>query len=91
MDVCVKINVAGRVQGVGFRWFAQREAERLGVNGYVKNLLNGDVEIEAEGEEGMINEFIKLMAKGPPFARVTEVLTEWKEYRHKYSSFDVAF
>lgn len=91
MDVCVKLTIKGRVQGVGFRWFAQKEARRLGVNGYVKNLLGGDVEIEAEGEQKSIDEFIHQMRKGPAFSHVTDVLTEWREYRNKYDTFQVAF
>jgi len=91
MNVCVKLTVKGRVQGVGFRWFVQREAGRFGVNGYVKNLPNGDVEIEAEGEEKIVKEFIEQVQKGPPFSRVTDTLTEWKKYRQKHGSFEVTF
>jgi len=47
MEVCAKMIVKGRVQGVGFRWFVQQRAEKFGVSGYVKNLDNGDVGIEA--------------------------------------------
>ncbi len=79
------------MQGVGFRWFAQREAERLGITGYVKNLPNGDVEIEAEGEGEAVREFVQRVQKGPPFSRVTEVIREPKEFRGQYNSFEVRF
>lgn len=91
MDTCVKLTIRGRVQGVGFRWFTQREADRLGVKGYVRNQPNGDVEIEVEGDERVIHEFVERVQKGPPFSRVTEVICERKEYLGKYSSFDVTF
>jgi len=91
MEACVKLTIKGRVQGVGFRWFVQREAGRLGVNGYVKNLSSGDVETEAEGERERLEEFVRHVEKGPPFSRVQEVITEWKESHKKYNSFQVEF
>ncbi|NIR50071.1 acylphosphatase [candidate division KSB1 bacterium] len=91
MDVCVKLTVKGRVQGVGFRWFVQKTANKVNVNGYVKNLFNGDVEIEAEGARGRVEELIKEVKAGPRFAHVTDVFVEWKEYEGKYDSFDVKF
>jgi acylphosphatase len=91
MNVCVKLTIQGRVQGVGFRWFTQREAERMKLQGYVKNLANGDVEVEAEGPKEHLEEFIKKLKKGPPFSRVTEALTEWKEFQNQYHSFQVQF
>lgn len=91
MEVCVRLTVKGLVQGVGFRWFVIREANSLGLTGYVKNLHNGDVEIEAEGERGKIEELIKSIKKGPTFCRVVDVIIEWKEYTNKYTSFTVEY
>lgn len=79
------------VQGVGFRWYVCREANQLGLTGYVKNLYNGDVEIEAEGDRGGIEELIKNVKRGPAFARVVDVMVEWKEYSHKYTTFKIEF
>ncbi|MDX2129063.1 MAG: acylphosphatase [Chloroherpetonaceae bacterium] len=59
------IIVQGRVQGVGFRWYTKDKADTHSINGWVKNLQNGDVEIEAEGNPNDINEFIQLVRKGP--------------------------
>ncbi len=91
MDVCVKITAKGRVQGVGFRWFIMREAEKFGLYGYVKNLYNEDVEIVAEGTQSRVEELIKQVRKGPAFSRVDDVVVEWKEYANQYSSFKVEF
>ncbi len=56
--VKIKMTVKGMVQGVGFRYYCYRNAVQLGINGYAKNLHNGDVEIEAEGGVSEMNEFI---------------------------------
>ncbi|MCB9914759.1 MAG: acylphosphatase [Planctomycetes bacterium] len=65
--------VSGRVQGVGFRYFAQAEAERLGLDGWVRNLPDGRVEFEAAGEERALEAFLAWLRKGPTFAHVSGV------------------
>jgi acylphosphatase len=72
----VRIIVKGVVQGVGFRYFAIRIAERLGITGYVKNLPEGSVEIEAEGDKTVVNAFIKEIRIGPRYSRVTDITLE---------------
>lgn len=89
MEVSVKLIVKGYVQGVGFRWFAWQVANRLGVNGHVKNLRNGDVEIVAEGERGQLEELINEIKMGPRFSKVTDVRVEWRQYENRYSSFNI--
>jgi acylphosphatase len=69
----VKILVAGRVQGVYFRYFTKNKAEELGVRGSVKNLDSGHVEIIAEADDATLNEFIRWCHKGPITARVDSV------------------
>lgn len=69
----VKIIVAGRVQGVYFRHFTQKEAEKLGVRGSVRNLDSGHVEIIAEADEAILEKFIRWCHKGPITARVDSV------------------
>jgi len=91
MDVGVRLVAKGRVQGVGFRWFVVQNANKLGLVGYVKNLPNGNVEIEAEGQRGQIEELIKYVKAGPTFGRVSDLSVEWKEYTGTYNSFDVAY
>lgn len=68
-----RIEIFGRVQGVGFRYYAQRKAQELQLNGFVKNTPTGSVVIEAEGEEAALDEFILWCHKDPLWARVQEV------------------
>ena len=72
--------VRGRVQGVFFRSSAQREAKRLGLTGWVKNLADGTVEIVAEGDDDALKEFLGWVQRGPPAARVERVDARWRGY-----------
>ena len=65
--------ISGRVQGVGFRWSAAAEAGKLGITGFVKNLSNGNVYIEAEGSPEQLEAFVGWCRKGPPFGFVDSV------------------
>jgi acylphosphatase len=65
--------VQGLVQGVGFRWFVWRQAERLGLRGLARNLRNGAVEVIAEGSEAALIELERALQHGPPGARVAAV------------------
>jgi acylphosphatase len=66
----VSFRASGRVQGVGFRAWAQDEAERLGVNGWIRNRSNGEVEGVAEGPATSVDAFVAWCAHGPRGARV---------------------
>ena len=70
-----RYRLTGRVQGVGFRYFTYRSAQRLGVTGWVRNRDDGDVEVHAEAETGTLKEFETHLRKGPYFARVLGL--EW--------------
>jgi acylphosphatase len=72
----VTLVVSGRVQGVGFRYTARNEANRLGVKGYVKNKPDGSVALELEGNAAQLNAMIGWCKAGPPMARVENV-KEW--------------
>lgn len=65
--------VQGRVQGVGFRFFAERAARELGVRGWVRNLPDGSVETVAEGDDEAIATFIERLKRGPLSSRVDRV------------------
>ncbi len=65
--------IHGRVQGVGFRWWTRRIADRLGLRGYVRNLPSGSVEVHVAGVVGALDELADALAEGPPTARVREV------------------
>ncbi|HPT20954.1 MAG TPA: acylphosphatase [Bacteroidales bacterium] len=68
-----KIQVKGRVQGVGFRWSAANEARNNGIDGYVKNLSNGDVYIEAEGKKYQLDAYVEWCKRGPVYGFVESV------------------
>ena len=68
--------VKGRVQGVWFRRFTQNVANELGIGGYVRNLPNGDVEVVASVPEEVWEDFLAALKKGPPLARVDEIVIE---------------
>ena len=68
--------VSGRVQGVGFRYFTQDVAAREGVHGRVRNLPDGRVEVEAEGDEETLARFEAALWRGPSHARVENVEVE---------------
>ncbi len=73
-----RINVRGKVQGVGFRFYTQKTARELGVKGYVKNLRDGSVQIEAEAEAEAMDVFLSWVKRGPEWARVDEMNTQEK-------------
>ncbi|MBN1621770.1 MAG: acylphosphatase [Endomicrobiales bacterium] len=91
-DSRVHITVKGQVQGIGFRWFVQKTGKRFNLVGWVKNLPNGDVELEAEGQNEDINNFIESLKKDHPWASVRALETEWlKKTQNDYSSFEIRF
>ena len=67
------VRVSGRVQGVGFRWSAQTEAEGLGVLGWVRNRPDGGVEAHVQGSADAVERMLAWMRRGPVGARVDEV------------------
>jgi acylphosphatase len=81
--------VRGRVQGVFFRAATQREARRLGITGWVKNRLDGCVEVLAEGEEDAIKELTSWANHGPSAARVDNVEIRWRGYTGEYPEFAI--
>lgn len=73
---CFKIY--GRVQGVGFRFYTKKKANELGLSGYVKNMRDGSVYVEAEGSEEKMDEFSLWIQHGPEWARVDDVQVQTK-------------
>ena len=78
--------VSGMVQGVGFRFFAQRAAERLGVGGYVKNLPDGRVEVYAIGQGEQLRSLRAELERGPRAASISGVAEEDAEVLPRYAS-----
>jgi acylphosphatase len=68
------VRIGGRVQGVGFRWFAREEARRLGVSGWVTNLPTGEVEVAAGGEAASLERLRRALQVGPTGAAVSELV-----------------
>ena len=69
----IHLEIRGRVQGVGFRWFVRETARRLGLSGWVSNRPDGNVELAAAGAEEALEEFRAAVTNGPPGAVVQTV------------------
>ncbi|MBM4161640.1 MAG: acylphosphatase [Ignavibacteria bacterium] len=89
MQSAVHIVVRGMVQGVGFRYFVWRQASKLGLSGYARNLYNGDVEIEAEGDRSLLEEFIREVKVGPRLSDVRDMKIQWGEFQGRFKGFEV--
>ena len=79
----------GRVQGVYYRVFVSRNASRLGLTGYVRNLPDSSVEIYAEGTRKQLEKLVAQLKEGPPGARVDNLALTWSECTGQYSDFSV--
>jgi len=87
----VQAMVYGRVQGVFFRAFVSQRATELGLNGYVRNVRGGGVEVRAEGKRKRLEELIGHLKLGPPHARVEKVATNWSQYTGAYTFFEITY
>ena len=74
MSECLHIIVKGRVQGVYFRVYTQKQAVKLNLKGFVRNLASGDVEIVACGNTGALQQLVAWCHKGPLLAKVSDVI-----------------
>ena len=73
MDFARRYVVTGRVQGVGFRWFVENEASKLGISGWVRNREDGCVEVLASGTKAQLDSLYDVLQRGPRAARVDSV------------------
>ncbi len=89
--VRVEVRVYGRVQGVNFRWFTQREARELGLKGYVRNLPDGSVEVVAEGPEDAVKRLLEKLKQGPPAARVEGLEVKEIPEKGEFKDFEIRF
>ena len=87
----VQAIVYGYVQGVYFRDFVSRRARELGLTGYIRNLPEGTVEVNAEGERKQLEQLIVHLKVGPSSAKVKKVITNWSEYTGSYSRFSIRY
>lgn len=81
--------ISGRVQGVGFRYFAVETARSLDLKGYVRNLANGGLEVVAEGDQASLEAFVKRLQRGPAAARITNVQISYGPATEDFVSFEV--
>ena len=86
-----QIYVTGRVQGVGYRFFAERLAAELSVTGWTMNLPDGRVMLEVEGERARLEKFVGGLKVGPRMAVVSEVLVSWMPFQGRHQEFFIKF
>ena len=85
----VHLVVSGRVQGVAFRASTADAARRLGLRGWVRNLPDGRVEAEAEGDRPQVETLVDWCRRGPPAARVLDLAVTWGEPRGDLAGFEI--
>jgi acylphosphatase len=81
--------IDGRVQGVGYRWFARTAARELGLHGKVRNLPDGRVEVWVTGDPDQLALFLDRLREGPPAARVTDIVEEELATAPEWDGFDI--
>lgn len=84
-----QIFVSGKVQGVGYRRFAQKTASELGVRGWTRNLRDQRVEILAQGDEATLERFLFRLREGPALAKVTETQVHQRELSEHHTGFEI--
>ena len=90
MDKSLRVYYSGSVQGVGFRFAAERAAASLGLRGWVRNLRDGRVEVMCEGNEAALKEFLaKIKSAFKEYIRDADV--SWGEAAGKFAGFDIRF
>ncbi len=87
----VEINVAGTVQGVGFRYFCLTQANNFQIKGWVKNLPNGSVQAHAEGTKESIDKFCELLKQGPAHSLVAKVAINDVSCLGHFDSFEITY
>lgn len=85
-----QLRVQGRVQGVGFRYFAYQRARNLGLTGWVRNEPDGSVSAVAEGERQDIESFADELKRGPSSASVSDVDIQWRDYSGQFDNFEIS-
>jgi acylphosphatase len=87
----IHVFASGRVQGVAYRYFAERKALEMSLTGWVRNTFDGRVEVVAEGEKGVLEQFVESLRRGPRLARVEGLDVEWEDHRGEFSDFRIGF
>ena len=87
----VHVFISGYVQGVMFRYATQREALKLNLSGWIKNISDGRIEAIFEGNEAKVQRMIDFCHKGPPSAKVTNVKIMYEDPLHRNKSFKILY
>ncbi len=87
----VRVIIKGIVQGVNFRYYTQREAQKNGVTGWVRNLPDGSVTAVFEGDEEDVEKMVQWCRNGPSSAQVSELIAQPEDYRGEFEAFSVQF
>jgi len=91
MEEQIRINIFGKVQGVGFRYFIKIKARKLGLKGWVQNQVDGSVKLKVKGYKEKIKELIDYCHKGPLFSQVEKVQTEKEKTENDLESFTIIY
>ena len=86
-----EITVSGRVQGVGFRYFALQRAQELGITGWVKNTVDGNVEIVAQSDEPTLKTYVDYLRLGPTLSRVDKISVYKSDVTTVFDNFSVKY
>jgi acylphosphatase len=89
--VRLQASVYGRVQGVNFRYYTQKEATALGVTGWVANHPDRSVRVVAEGQKETLQKLLAFLHRGPSSARVERVQASWTEATGEFKRFRVRY
>jgi acylphosphatase len=89
--VRVHVHIDGRVQGVAYRFFAEKYANKLGVTGWVRNLMGGGVEVVAEGAADVLETFLEKLRQGPSLARIDAFDVRRERPTGEFTDFRIAF
>lgn len=82
-------NIQGRVQGVSFRYYTQRTAQRLGLRGWVCNEPDGGVTVVAEGAEPALKQLLEFLRSGSPAAQVHSINFDWQDANNEFDRFEI--
>ena len=83
------VHFSGSVQGVGFRFTAERISKRFEVSGFVRNLSNGQVQLAAEGEEDNLKDFLNAIRDSNLKSNIRQMDVEWSEYKGEFQVFGI--
>lgn len=87
----LKLKIFGDVQGVAFRYHSREMASDLDLTGWVRNAADGAVECLAEGQKEKLEKFLQWCHKGPKWADVSKVDSEWQKYQGEFDSFKIIY